>query len=192
MKKIGLTGGIGVGKSFVADILRKKGYHVYDCDSRAKYLMANSESLRRDLVSILGPGCIKDGELDRRYIASCIFGNKQLLAKINAVIHPAVKDDFINWVNDLKDCNDVLFMESAILFESGFDKLLDEVWCVNASYDTRLKRAMARDNIPKELVEERIHAQMSQEDKIRKCSAVIDNDVDSDVVSALDLLLERC
>ena len=189
--KIGLTGGIGAGKSYIADILRKKGYPVYDCDIRAKFLLNNSATLRKKIEYILGPESYKDNTLDRNFVAYRIFNNKDLLEKVNSVIHPEVMNDFLNWVDSLKDTHELFFMESAILFESDFDKQLDEVWCITASYETRLKRAMSRDKVSKELIDSRIAAQMTQEDKMQKCSHIIDNDIDSNPESSIDDLLKR-
>ena len=117
--RIGITGGIGNGKSVLSRILHCAGVPVYDCDTEAKRIMNDNAEVRYLLVQHFGKECYTpDLQLDRKYLAGCIFGNVENLRLVNSIVHPRVKDDFLLWCNTVK--SPVVAMESAILFESGF------------------------------------------------------------------------
>ena len=123
MYKIGITGGIGSGKSTVCRMLCEYGIAVYDSDSRAKQLMNESTELRQQLIEAFGEECYTDGELNRGYLASKVFGNAEALARLNAIVHPAVRADFRTWAEQQSGA--YVILESAILFEAGFESEVD-------------------------------------------------------------------
>lgn len=173
-KLIGLTGGIGSGKSTVARIIQENGFPVYFSDIRAKELVNESESLRSKIISFLGSGAYgEDGFYDTKYVGSKVFENAELLEELNKTIHPAVKMDFEHWRNsqDLK----IVFKETALLFELEIDKLCDISLLVTAEDNTRIKRVMDRDGKTYREVENILAKQMSEKDKIRKTDYVIYN-----------------
>ena len=174
MIKIAITGGIGSGKSVVSRLLKVLSFPVYGADSRAKGLMNTSEVIKTRLISLLGDAAYKGGELDRTYVASVVFSDRSLLQKMNEVVHPQVKDDFRAWSSG--QSSRVVFLESAILFVSGFETVVDYVWLVWAPERLRIERVVKRDGTTAELVERRIKAQWPEEKKIERADAVIRND----------------
>ncbi len=163
MIKLGITGGIGSGKSVVSTILRTAGVPVYDSDSRAKELQTTSRQLRQQLVSVLGEeSYLPNGQLNKPYIASKIFNDKHLLATINNIVHPAVWEDFEQWAEQQHQngfC--IVGFESAILFQSHLDKRFDTTWTVIAPTEICIERACKRDNKRREQIEARIRNQQS-------------------------------
>lgn len=155
---IGVTGGIGSGKSFVADILRTEcGIPVYDCDSRAKWISDNDGSVRQQLIELAGESVYHGPKLVRSELARYVFSNTGNAHKVENVIHPAVKRDFVRW--RMQESSDMVSVESAILYESGFDRLVDYVIFVDADVGTRIARAMARDGSDRQQVEARMAMQ---------------------------------
>lgn len=183
MIKVAICGGIGSGKSTVCQMFAERGIALYDSDSRAKMLMNESVSLREALIAVFGEGCYVDGELNRPYLAQRVFGSEQELAKLNSIVHPAVKEDFLRWTEEQE--GDYCILESAILFESGFDKLVDKTVAVLAPMSLRIERAMQRDGASREQVEARIRAQMSDDELVARADFSIVNihleDVEKDV-----------
>jgi dephospho-CoA kinase len=162
MYKIGITGGIGSGKSTVCSLFAERGIAVYDSDSRAKQLMAESAELRAQLIETFGVECFCDGTLNRSYLASQVFGSVEALAKLNAIVHPAVRTDFRTWAEQQRGA--YVILESAILFEAGFDTEVDTTLAVMAPLEERVRRTMARDGIDRQCVMERIAHQMSDDE----------------------------
>lgn len=183
MIKVAICGGIGSGKSTVCQMFAERGIALYDSDSRAKMLMNESVSLREALIAAFGEGCYVDGELNRPYLAQRVFGSEEQLARLNSIVHPAVKDDFLRWTEEQE--GDYCILESAILFESGFDKLVDKTVAVLAPMSLRIERAMQRDGASREQVEARIRAQMSDDELVARADFSIVNihleDVEKDV-----------
>lgn len=162
MYKIGITGGIGSGKSTVCSLFAERGIAVYDSDSRAKQLMSESAELRAQLIETFGVECFCDGTLNRSYLASQVFGSAEALAKLNAIVHPAVRTDFRTWAEQQRGA--YVILESAILFEAGFDTEVDTTLAVMAPLEERVRRTMARDGIDRQSVMERIAHQMSDDE----------------------------
>ena len=183
MRKIAICGGIGSGKSTVCRMFAERGAAIYDSDSRAKALMAESAELRAALVAEFGEECYEGGVLNRPYLAAKVFGSEEQLAKLNSIVHPAVKDDFLRWAEEQE--GDYCILETAILFESGFDAVVDCSVAVLAPMPLRVQRAMERDGATKEQVEARIKAQMSDDELMRRANFAIVNihleDVEKDV-----------
>ena len=148
---IGITGGIGSGKSFLSRELAKRGYTVYDCDREAKRIVAQDPVVQRKIMDLLGEESFVNGIYNTAYVAQKVFGNKVLLAQLNAIIHPAVKADIIRHSPLSGSAASplinppFLFLESAILFESGFDTLCDRIIVVDAPEEIRIARVIARD-----------------------------------------------
>lgn len=179
--KIGITGGIGSGKSVVSRLLEVMGIPVYISDTESKRLTVSDVSIRRELIALLGEEVYMGGELNKPLLASYIFGDSEHIRTVNGIIHPRVRDDFRNWVRRHSACP-VVAMESAILFESGFSDEVDVVMMVYASEEVRIARAMQRDSAPRDLVERRIRSQMSDEEKRGKADFVIVNDGETPLI----------
>lgn len=160
MRKIGITGGIGSGKSFVSHILETRfGIPIYNSDVQAKRLMAEDQSLVQGLQSLLGKDAyLPDGRLNRPFIASYLFASPQHAARINALVHPIVCEDFEKW--SLAQTSATVGVESAILLESGLEKLVDDILLVEACEETRLQRTIKRDQTQAE----NVRARMAQQD----------------------------
>ncbi len=155
---IGITGGIGSGKSVVSRILRLNGFPVYDCDLEAKRLMTCNDGLRQSLLEILGEGVyLPDGSLDRRFVSERIFADAQLLKRVNGAVHAKVKEDFLDYAD--REKSEMVFCESAILSTSGFDTFCDGIWLVTAPDDVRCRRVMSRNGMREEEVLARMQAQ---------------------------------
>lgn len=187
MMKIAITGGIGSGKSYVCRILEKQGIRVYDCDAEAKRLMHTDAELQTGLKQLVGEEVYSaDGILQKPVLAQFILTSEANKQAVNDVVHPAVARDF-----EQSDCE---WMESAILFDSGFDRRthFDKVVCVLAPVDVRLQRIMQRDHISQEKAQQWIDAVMPQEELIARSDYEIVNDgerdVEAQVVHLLNLL----
>lgn len=175
VSKIGLTGGIGSGKSLVSKIFSIYGIPVYDSDSRAKALMVNNENLIHGIKAIFGENAYtEDGALNRPYIASIAFEQSDKLRKLNSMVHPAVGLDFMHWANDQRAA--YVLKEAALTFESHSEKLLDKVITVYAPEELRIKRTMARDGSSAEDVRKRMENQWPDEKKMELSDYVIYND----------------
>lgn len=174
MIKIGITGGIGSGKSVVATLLALSGVPVYIADEESKRLTATSPVIRRKLTALLGEAIYTPDGLDKRRLAACIFQDPHCLQQVNAIIHPEVNRHFQAWAAGLQ--SPYCAIESAILFESGFDRVVDIRLMVHAPLEIRIGRALARDNISREEVLRRIGNQMSDQIKKERCEYVIYND----------------
>lgn len=173
--KIGITGGIGSGKSVVSRVLKIMGYPIYDSDSWAKNLMNNNSDIRNSLTLRFGKDTYTDTGLNRQFLAQQIFCNKENLAYVNSIVHPAVGKHFLQWSE--RQHSKLVFIESAILFSSGFDKIVDKVIFVDAPQDMRLKRTMVRDNSNAEAVMARIKNQAAGDTFARTHSDfIIQND----------------
>ena len=178
MIRVGLTGGIGCGKSTIAEAFKVLGVNVYNSDMRAKWLNENDVRIISGLKELLGNEVYTpQGKLNRSYMASKIFTDKELLSKVNALIHPIVEEDFELWCED-KRCKGARYIinEAALLVENGSYKRYDYVIVVSAPYEERILRTMMRDGISREQVMERINNQMSDEAKERVADEVIYTD----------------
>lgn len=156
---IAITGGIGSGKSVISSILRVCGYKVYDCDINAKLLMDNSNDIKREIsVRIDNSVITSQGDINRTLLSSIVFGNQSKLNILNKIVHGAVRTDIIKW-RDANADNPYLFIETAILYQSGLDIIVDEVWEVTAPEKIRVDRVMKRNNFNREQVIARIGSQ---------------------------------
>lgn len=192
MKLIAITGGIGSGKSVVARLVQVMGHEVYDCDSRAKALMTQSEEVRRLLVEAFGKETFhSDGTLNRQHLSEVAFGNDEALTRLNGIVHPATARDMQRWAKDQADSGaQVAFVETALLRTAGLDRLVDEVWHVTAPADVRVPRVMARSGLTEQQVRERIAAQ-SVEDALAPGEQPIINDDATAVLPQVITLLNK-
>lgn len=186
--RIGITGGIGSGKSVLSRILHCAGVPVYDCDTEAKRIMNDNAEVRDLLVQHFGKECYTpDFQLDRKYLAGCIFGNVENLRLVNSIVHPRVKDDFLLWCN--KAQSPVVAMESAILFESGFSGAVDFIVCVYADKEVCITRACKRSSLSREEVVRRIDKQSSTEKIIEQSDFSICNNPDTPLLPQFEKLM---
>ncbi len=188
---IGLTGGMGSGKSFVSAMLSLRGIPVYDSDSNAKRIMSTDADVISKLTSIVGSDLYSGGCLDKAVMAKYIFGSKTHSGEISSVVHPKVRQDFKDWVSNVKGAG-ICAIESAILFESGFDSEVDVTVAVYAPEELRIKRCMMRDGTDRDRVLARIRSQADQETICSMCSFVIINDGSVNLSGQLDKLIDRC
>ena len=188
-KTIGITGGIGSGKSMVAKVLQLMGYPVYSSDQRAKEIMHEDQLLIVGLKELFGEEAYLDSNLNRPYIAAQIFKDASKRTAMNNLVHPAVRKDFQNWVSRQK--SPVLFQESALLFETGNYKSFDAVILVSAPEKVRMQRVKERDQLTDEQVQSRFNAQMPEEEKMKLTNLVIHNDGNQLLVPQILDLLKR-
>lgn len=170
---VGLTGGIGSGKTTIAKQFTALGIPVYIADEEAKKLMKRSKIIKRKLVQLFGDAAYIDGKLNKPFIANIIFNDKTYLEKMNAIIHPRVKKHFQKWV--LKQETAYVIKEVAILFENGGDKACDYVIIVTAPKELRIERLLKRDNTTKVKIEAIMNNQWTDEKKVKRSHFVIEN-----------------
>lgn len=176
MIKVGITGGIGSGKSTVCKVFELLGIPVYYADLEAKQILDNNEEVKQEILNFFGIEVLNsEGKIDRKKLASFVFNNKEKLEKLNSIIHPVVRAHFENWLI-LHSSEKYILEEVAILFESGAYKGVDKVISVIAPMELKINRAMQRDNIPRAQIEERISNQISDDEKIKRSQFVIHND----------------
>lgn len=175
--RLGITGGIGSGKSFLSKLLIKKGIPVFDSDFEAKRLMLTDDEIIFSLKSLLGEHVYQDGEINKPLLASYIFTSAENASKVNSIVHPYVKNEFLKWANRyfLLGYN-IVAIESAILFEAGFNDIVDKIVMVHAPLEIRVDRVIERDNTNREKVMDRIKSQMDDDVKISMSDFVIEND----------------
>ena len=177
-KIVGLTGGIGSGKTTVAQMFKSLGVPVYNADEEAKALMQSSEVLKQELIELLGDSCYQDGQLNRSFIASKVFSDKALLEKINAIVHPKVAAHFDAWFSNQNA--PYVMKEVAILFETKSQHLFDFILTVTAAVESRIQRVMDRDKKSKSEVELVIKNQLAESEKINQSHFVIYNNIISE------------
>ncbi len=181
MVRVGLTGGIGSGKTTVARVFKALGVPVYSTDRRAQELMAVDEHIVTRLTALLGNDTYRNGLPNRPYIASMIFGNSELVAQVNGIVHPRVAMDWELWARKQAAAKYVI-MECAILYESGFDRLVDKVIAVTAPIEQRIERATSRDGSDPEDIRRRMLHQMSDEERAARADFVINNSDEAEIL----------
>ncbi|RGM49188.1 MULTISPECIES: dephospho-CoA kinase [Bacteroides] len=179
--KIGVTGGIGSGKSVVSHLLEIMGVPVYISDIETKRLMTTDIRIRQELKALLGEEVYRNSELNKPLLATYLFGDAEHARQVNDIIHPRVKDDFRQWIRQRNEFS-ILGIESAILIEAGFSVEVDTVVMVYAPEEIRLQRAIERDASTRELVEKRICSQMNDERKRMLADFVIMNDGETPLI----------
>lgn len=174
MKIVGITGGIGSGKTTVCKVFETLGIPVYDADQRAKELYNESNTLRKKVIAEFGDKVYSEGKLVPQKLAEIVFGDEQKLEKLNSLVHPEVRKDFSEWLKTQVNVPFVL-REAAILIESGSHKDCDKIIVVNAPEETRIERVMKRNKLSREDVQNRIDQQWKDEERNKYADFIIDN-----------------
>ena len=188
---VGITGGIGCGKSVVSKIIGLMGYPVYDSDKNAKKIVDESDEIRAGLISRFGTEIYNGTKLNRKLLAEKIFSDNEARSFVNSLIHPVVLNDFIRWSElNLKKV-DVVFIEAAILFESGFNKYVDKILLVISTDKLRIERIRKRDNALISEIRKRIQSQIPQKELIKKSDFIIKNDEKRSLLQQIRLFLEN-
>jgi len=175
MFRVGLTGGIGSGKTLVSSIIERLGVPVYNADLAARALMNNDAELKAGIVEIFGKQAYNKDGLDRVFLAGAVFGDHEKLSGLNGLVHPAVRKDFNRWVA-LQTGSPYVVEEAAILFESGAGAEMDLTVLVYAPEELRIRRVMERDQATREEVLKRMGHQLSEEEKMKMAGFIINND----------------
>lgn len=189
MLKIGVTGGIGSGKSTVCRLFAARGIAVYDTDAAAKRLMAEDAALRRAIEARFGEESYQEGALNRPWLARQVFGDEAALQALNRLVHPAVIADFERWATEQQSV--YVVVESAILYEAGLDQAVDRVVAVLAPERLRIERAMQRDGATEEQIRSRMAAQLSDEELHRRADVALVNIFEEDLEAAVQELDSR-
>lgn len=187
--KIGLTGGIGSGKTTVARVFEVLGVPVYYADDAARRIMNEDEGLKNEVRKHFGEQSYTNGKLNREYLASIVFQDKKKLAILNALVHPATIRNSVQWMK--QQTGPYAIREAALIFESGVQGQLDYVIGVSAPLEMRITRAMERDKLTREQVQERMDRQINETIKMRLCDFVIVNDCRKPVIPQVLKLHER-
>ena len=188
-KIIGLTGGIGSGKTTVAGYFKARGIPVYFADEQARR-MTDFPEIQQLIKDTFGESVFQDGKLNRQALAQLVFTNQKKLQQLNAIIHPAVKKDFENWLHKYADAP-LVIKEAAILFESGSYKDCDYIITVTAPFEDRIIRILKRDNTTRENIENRMNNQWSDEKLISKSDFVIKNTEANHTKEQVDKILRK-
>jgi len=188
MRKIGITGGIGSGKTTVCEVFKQFGIPIYNTDLMAKRLMNKDSDLINSIKLEFGNGIYNNGQLEKAKLASMVFNSPEKLKKLNALVHPAVAADFENWVRNQH--SDLVIKEAAILFETGGYEELDAIILIHATKEVRLLRVMKRDGVSKNEVLSRMNNQWPDEKKIKLTDHIVQNHGDHLVVPQILELLE--
>ena len=190
MIRIGITGGIGSGKTYVCQLLQQRGIPVYHCDDEAKRLMTESPLIRRRLTQLLGADAYTPSGLNRPLIARYLFADQRHAERINRIVHPVVRQDFLQWTEQQQDAP-IVVQECALLFESGFQDTVDVTVEVYAPLHLRLQRAIQRDQATPEQIQARMTQQMDEEEKRQRADFCVLNDGTADLDAQLTQLLEQ-
>ena len=190
IKTIGITGGIGSGKSYVSAILQEKfGIPVYDCDKEAKRLTASNEEIRQKLIALVGPEVFDGNKLNKQLLADYLFADVENASRVNAIIHPVVLQDFKRWAEEQHE-KPIVALESAILFESGLGEMVDKVLFVDAPEEVRLRRAMLRDTASEAQIRARMKMQRPELHRLQADFIINNNQTDdSQLHNQLEKLL---
>ena len=189
MIKLGVTGGIGSGKSVVCEVLRLHDIPVYDADLEAKNLNDTSPVIREKLIEAFGAELYKNDKLDRKKLAQLIFNDEKNLRQVNSIIHPELAKHFEKWTDGRME-HSIVAIDAAVLFEAGFQQFVDKTITVFSPIETRIERVVKRDNLTREHILSRINSQMSDEEKIRLSDFVIINDNKHSILEQVSTILK--
>ena len=187
MIKIGVTGGIGAGKSLICSILEHLGYPVFYSDTEAKKIISSNLQVKLELIELFGNQIFIDSQLNRPFLASLLFSDSTLIEKMNSIVHPKVREAFDKW--SLIQNSSIVFNEAAILFETGGYKNFEATILVTAPLTIRLKRVVERDKTSEEEIMKRINNQWSDDQKKDLATYIIVNDDVQSVLNQLDIVL---
>ena len=186
--KIGLTGGIGSGKSMVSKLLTTYEIPVYDSDTRAKSLMETDDKIIHSITQIFGKEAYTDGKLNRRFVAEAVFASSSKLLQINTIVHSAVIDDFSRWAE--RQSTDILVFESAIIFENGLEKYFDKIIAVVAPQKLRIERVKRRSGLARKEILNRIKNQTSSKTLRQRADYVVINDDRTAIIPQVERILK--
>ena len=176
MIKVGITGGIGSGKTHICKLLELMNFSVFYSDTEAKNIQNTDPEVRTKLIELFSEECYTEDGLNRKFLAEIIFSNPTAKKQVEEIMHPTVAKHFTQWCETKEASNErIVFIESAILYESGFDKMVDKVIMVYADENVRIERSMRRDGADRTAIEERIKNQGSDKEKCKKADFVIYN-----------------
>lgn len=187
---IGITGGIGSGKSTIGRAVELLDYPLYVSDNWANWLMNSDSDVRRSIISCFGSECYLADGLNRAYLASTVFGDRSKLSELESIVHPAVFRHFEEFVAEF-DSKQLIFVESAILFESGFDRYCDKVITISANEQLRISRVISRDSSNRDAVARRISAQMSDSERESRSDYTINCDEHHSALQALLSIIDE-
>lgn len=171
---VGITGGIGSGKSYIAKGLEQHGFLRYDCDQEAKHIIEQDSDVKSQIIKLFGTDVYQDGKYQTHKVADIVFAQPALLQALNAIVHPAVKADILSRCT-MHDAQCTMLIESAILWESGLDQICHKVIAVIAPEELRIQRAIARDHSDTNKVRARIKAQMSDQERCLHADIIVNN-----------------
>jgi dephospho-CoA kinase len=183
MMKVGITGGIGSGKSYICKILNKRGINIYDCDDAAKRIIRISSIIHKKLIALIGNDIFINGMLNKEKMTEFLLASETNTFHINEIVHPEVARDFIS--------SGYQWIECAILFESGFDRLVDKKILISAPIEIRIERIMARNKITRSKAMEWIQRQWAEDDIRKLCDYEIINDGKSELNHQIDIVLNK-
>ncbi len=189
MLKIGITGGIGSGKSYVCQILEKMGYAIFYSDLEAKKLMIQNKELIQQIKNIIGEHAYLNNELNKPIIRNFLYQNDVNKEKLNALIHPFVYQEFEKWADSIQ--KEIVFNESALLFETDSYKRFNKTILVTAPEEIRIKRLIIRDCLNVEEIKKRFNAQLNDTIKIKKADYIIENDDKKLIIPQINKMLEK-
>lgn len=190
MIKLGVTGGIGSGKSVVCEILRLHGIPIFNADIEAKNLNDTSPVIRAQLIKHFGEDIYRGTKLDKQKFARIIFQSPKNVKIANSIIHPELAKHFARWAKD-RAHHPIIALDAALLFEAGFDAYLDYIITVSAPRESRIARAMERDKATKAEIEARMSKQMPEEEKIRRSHFVIENNNVKPLIEQVSAILNH-
>lgn len=181
--KLGVTGGIGSGKTSVCKVFSVLGIPIFFADTDANGIMNSDKNIMREINKLTGKDLYAGGTLDRRQLADIIFHDQNLLKEVNSLVHPVVSNNFIRWAE--AQTTPYVIMEAAILFESGASELVDRIATVIASVEERIERVTQRNTLSREQVIERINNQMSDAERIKRSDYIINNSENEMIIPAI-------
>ncbi len=181
---VGITGGIGSGKSTLAAKLRNEGFAVFDSDAEARNILNQNEIVRHKISDLFGADAYKAGKLDRKKIASIVFDNPEMLKKLSQIVHPAVLSHFDTFIKKHNN-NEFVFVESAVIFESGLIKLVDMLILITASENERIRRVIERDNLTEIDVKSRMKNQINEKEILHLADLIINTELEEINVTKL-------
>lgn len=188
--KIAVTGNIGAGKSTVCEFLKKLNYDIIDADSVAKSILNSDPEVRKNICNAFGEESYKNGELNIEYLAENVFISKENVKRINAIVHPPTIKSIEELMNEKLKTTDLIFTESALIFESGIEELFDYIILIASSDELKFKRVSERDNLDEEEIKRRMENQMSENFKRENSDFVIENNGDlNDLESKVNLII---
>ncbi len=190
MKKIGITGGIGSGKTTVSKIFSVLGVAVYNADERAKYLLNYDVDVIKKVKEIFGDEIYFENKINRKRLSALVFNQTDLLKKLNGIVHPAVFDDFDKWCATQKN-QPYILKEAALIFETIIHQRLDKIIVIAAPEKIKIERVMRRDNISAQQVQSRMNSQFSEEEKLQRADFIIYNDEQQLVMPQVLLLHQK-